>query len=268
VIILVAPLQNEAWDRVVAALAADPALLAAVLDGELPGALVANGADAFEPSLGELRWECGCRRGHDRCAHVRAVWREALEALRREPALVLTLRGRDALSLAADASSLAALAAQGRDPGVDAAAAYERAAGGLPPLPDVRIPPAASRPDSWLEPDVLSGQRLLDQAADAAGRALGILQGAGDGGLDLDRQSDLARMGAALASPWDVGHLAWRAGISPDAFRQLVLAWEAHGGRGPLAAVRARQRQVVIAVAPKAGPTLEQLSLFEVQVGG
>jgi hypothetical protein len=254
---------------VIAALAADPALMAAVLDGDVPEALVVvMGSHSFEPSPGELLWECGCRHRHGRCAHVSAVLREGREALRREPALVLKLRGRDALHLAADASGLAALAARDRDPGVDAAAAYERAAGGLPPLPDIQALPAASRPDSWLEPDILSGQRLLDQAADAAGRALGILQGAGDGGLDLDRTSDLARIGAALASPWDVGHLAWRAGMSPAAFRELVLTWRAHEGRDPAAATRTPQLQVVTAGTAETGPTLEQLSLFDVHVRG
>jgi uncharacterized Zn finger protein len=266
VIIHVTPLESGAWERVVTALVADPALVAAILDGELPTALVAAvGPRALEPSPGELRWECDCRRSHGRCAHVRAVWREVQDTLRREPALVLTLRGRDALSLAADASGLAALSTRDQDLGVDAAAAYERTAGSLPPLPDIQAPIVASRPDSWLEPDILP-QRLLDQAADAASRALDILRETGDGCLELDRKTDLARIGAALASPWDVSHLAWRAGMSPVELGRLIRAWEAGGtcDRAPMAPTR--QPHSVTAVTSAAGPALEQLSLFDSHV--
>jgi len=249
---------------VVTALVADPALVAAILDGELPTALVAAaGPRALEPSPGELQWECGCRRSHGRCAHVRAVWREVQDALRREPALVLTLRGRDAPSLAADASGLAALSTRDQDLGVDAAAAYERTAGGLPALPDLQAPAAASRPDSWLEPDILSRQRLLDQAADAASRALDILRGTGDGCLDLDRRTDLARIGAAFAGPWDVSHLAWRAGMSPVELGKLIRAWEARGTRDRAPVASPGRPHVVTAVTSETGPALEQLSLFD-----
>jgi uncharacterized Zn finger protein len=266
VIVHVAPLESGAWEGVVTALVVDPALVAAILDGELPAALVAAaGPRALEPSPGELWSECGCRRRQGRCAHVRAVWREVQDALRREPALLLTLRGRDALSLAADASGLAALSTRDQDLGVDATAAYERTAGGLPPLPDIPAPVAASRPDSWLEPDILS-QRLLDQAADAASRALDILRETGDGCLELDRKTDVARIGAAFASPWDVSHLAWRAGMSPVELGRLIRAWEA-GGRGDRAPVApTRQPHVVTAVTSETGPALEQLSLFDAHV--
>jgi hypothetical protein len=267
VIIHVAPLESGAWGRLVTALLADPALVAAILDGEVPTALVAAVEPrALEPSPWELRWECGCRRSHERCAHARAVWREVQDALRREPALVLTLRGRDAVSLAADASGLAALSTRDQDLGVDAAAAYEHTTGGLPSLPDIEAPVAASRPDSWLEPDILPGQRLLDQAADAASRAMDILRETGDGCLELDRRTDVARLGAALASPWDVSHLAWRAGISPVELGKLIRVWEASGTRGRASVVPTRQPHVVTGVSSESGLALEQLSLFEAQV--
>lgn len=263
VAIHVAPLESGAWEGMVSALAVDPALVAAILDGELPAALVAAAEPwTLDPSPGELRWACGCRRSPDRCAHVQVVWSEAQEALRKQPALVLELRGRDAASLAADASRLAALAVCDQDAGEDTAAAYGRSAAGVVPLPEIQVPAAASRPDSWLEPDVLPHQRLLDQAVDAAGRALDILRGTGDGCLDLDRTTDVARIGASFATPWDVSNLAWRAGLSPVELRRLIWAWEALGtGEGKAAAATPVPRSV--AATSEAGSVFEQLSLFD-----
>jgi uncharacterized Zn finger protein len=267
VIIRVAPPEPGVWERVVGALVADPALAAAILDGDLPAALVAAvGQPALDPPPEALRWECGCGHPDERCAHVRDVWSAVRDALGRQPALVLALRGRDAVSLAADASSLAALARRDQDLGVDAAAVYERTAGGLPPLPDIPTPDVASRPDSWLEPDILP-QRLLDQAADAASRALDILREAGDGCLDLDRRTDVARIGAAFASPWDVSHLAWRAGMSPVELGRLIQAWRAGatGDRSPEGP--APQPHAGTPATPETGPALEQMSLFDAPDG-
>jgi hypothetical protein len=226
----VARMNDAAWDEVIGALAADPAHVAAVLDGELPAKLTAAARPwPLEPPSRELRSECTCRRRAERCAHAGALWEAVQDELRRQPALVLTLRGRDPASLASDAYRLAALATRDQDAGLDAAAAYERTARGLARPPDVQVPAAAARPDSWLEPDVLAHQRLLDQAADAASRALDILLGTGDGCLDLDRETDVARIGSSLASPWDVSNLAWRAGMSPIDLGRLIRAWQARG---------------------------------------
>lgn len=268
VVVAVALLKSVAWDRVVAALPAQPALAAAILDGDLPSALAAPaGPRAFDPAFWKLRWQCSCRRGRGRCAHVGAVWREAQDALRHEPALALTLRGRDPVSLADDASRLAAFAASDLDLGVDAAAAYERTAGGLPPPPDVQAPAAASRPDSWLEPDLPSHRRLLDQAADAAGRALDILRGSGDGCLELDVRTDVARIGATFASPWEVGHLAWRAGMSPFELERLIRVWKAGVRQERASGAPSPPPRAASAAAPRSSPALEQLSLFDAHLG-
>jgi uncharacterized Zn finger protein len=249
----VAPLHDGAWDAVIGALAADPALVAAVLDGELPATLAAAVRPyTLEPSTRELRSECTCQRRAESCAHVRAVWAGVQDELQRQPALLLALRGRDPASLASDACRLAALAARDQGDGVDAAAAYERTARGLARPPEVQAPAAASRPDSWVEKDALPHQRLLDQAADAARRALDILRGTGDGCLELDRRTDVARIGSSLANPWDVSNLAWRAGMSPVELGRLIRTWQARGsGQGTGA-----ERSPV--------PTsLEQLELFD-----
>jgi uncharacterized Zn finger protein len=250
----VAALTDSVWDGVIGALAADPALVAAILDGEVPASLTAAALPStLEPSARELRSECTCRRPADSCAHVGALWGEVLEELRRQPALVLTLRGRHPASLASDARRLAALAARDEDAGVDAAAAYERTARSLSRPPDVQTPAAASRPDSWIEQDVLPHQRLLDQAADAASRALDILRGTGDGCLDLDRQTDVARIGSSLASPWDVSNLAWRAGMSPVELGRLIRAWQARGSADRTGVERSSP----------APTNVEQLELFD-----
>jgi hypothetical protein len=266
VFIRLAALEPEAWESAVTALAADAALMASVLDGQLPPTVTqAMGlqGQALEPAQGVLRWSCSCGTRHGRCAHLRAVWHEVEAELRRRPALVLTLRGRDAGRLAAEVSALATTAAWDPDPGVDAASAYERTARGLPPLPDTPGPPGAARPGFPRELPALVHQRLHDQAADAAARALDVLQGTGDGCLDLDRRSDLARLGAALPSDWDVDHLAWRAGMRPGALRELVLAWKA-GGRAASRVVAAAGSECSEPLPKRreAAPALEQLSFF------
>src|SRR5258708_27250945 len=68
----VAALPDGAWDGVIGALAADPALVAAMLDGEVPATLTATARPyTLEPSARELRSECTCRR-REGCAHVGA----------------------------------------------------------------------------------------------------------------------------------------------------------------------------------------------------
>src|SRR5262245_4879774 len=87
VTIHIAPLPDAAWDGVIGALATDPALVAAILDGELPAALTAAVRPCtLEPSTRELRSECTCRRRAESCAHADAVWRVVRDGLGRRPA--------------------------------------------------------------------------------------------------------------------------------------------------------------------------------------
>lgn len=268
VTIRVASLSKGAWDRIVAALAADPNVMAGVLEGELPEELVAAASPSpLEPLPSQVRAECGCSRWGARCAHVRAVWRAAQAEVRRVPSLALTLRGRDAFQLSGEAAALARLAklwARGRDMGVHPSAAYARA-GNRPPLPQIQIPTVTARPEYELEPGFLPHHQLEEQAADAAARALQILQGTGDGGLTLDRESDLARIGAMLASPWDVDSLAWRSGLRPFRLRKLVSNWRAAHEIGlpippPADSNPSRRREPVTAIVAVQKPT--QLTLW------
>jgi uncharacterized Zn finger protein len=260
VTIHVAPLNDGAWDAVIGALAADPAHVAAILHGELPATLTAAARPCpLEPSSRELRSECTCRRRAQSCAHAGALWGAVQDELRRQPALVLALRGRDPASLASDACRLAALAARDQSDGVDAAAAYEPTVRGLPGPPEVQAPAAATRPHSWVDRDVLPHQRLLDQAADAAIRALDILRGTGDGCLELDRKTDVARIGSSLASPWDVSNLAWRAEMSPVELGRLIRAWQARGSREGTVV----ERSPAPTIEPLTPVMSEQLVLFD-----
>ncbi len=258
VVIHVAPLAAGDWEAIVSVLAADPSLFAAVLDGELPPALAeAAGYQTLEPSPGEMEWRCGCQGWYGRCRHVNAVWREVREEVRRRPALALTLRGADATRLRWEAAQLAALTAREHDAGVDAASAFERSAQ-VPPPGQSPPPLHPGRPESWLSPDPLIHQGLHEVAAEAASRALAILRGTGDGCLALDRQSDLSRIAAGLASPRDVDQLAWRVRMRPAALWKLVRDWRA-GGPEPTAPVAGR---LPAAPATQPLPALQQLSLF------
>ena len=222
----------EVTSTLAAELAGDPAALAALLDGDLPERVreVLRRRGWSAPSAGDLAWRCDCGGTDGTCAHATATWATVEAALRREPALALTVRGCDVGSLAREASGLAAARSVERDPGVDAARAYERAARGVPRIPDVAIPAQPGRAGFSLDGAALPHQRLHDQAADAAARALDILLGTGDGCLGLDRLPDLARLGAGLQNDWDVDHLAWRAGLSPAELRARVLAWRSSEG--------------------------------------
>lgn len=223
---------REVWSGLAADLAGDPVSLATLLDGDLPEPVrVMLRSRGLSPGLSasELRWRCGCGSTDGTCTHARVTWDAVESALSREPALMLTVRGCDLASLAAEAAGLAAVRQAEPDPGVDAALAYERSVLGLPRIPDFPIPARPERSRFSIDAAALPRQRLHDQAADAAARALDILQGAGDGCLGLDRDSDLARLGARLSNDWDVDHLAWRAGLPTAELRERVLAWRAGG---------------------------------------
>lgn len=223
----VAGFAPESWQRIVAALAADPALTAAMLDGELPASLMDALGDAEAlPPVTELRGRCGCGAWPELCDHGLAVWRAVESEVGRRPALALRLRGRDPEQLAAQATALAEVAVDDHDPGVDAGAAYMRSAAQVPVIPV----PAAAEVGRWQPPSIPGGRMLLDAAADAAARALALLRGDGDGRLDLDVRGDLARIGAGVRVDWDLDHLAWRAGMRPADLRALVSAWKVHHG--------------------------------------
>ncbi len=119
----------ETWDEtsrgeVAAALAQDPAALAAVLAGTMPegfeGLCARAGLDLFPASGSDARFACTCPDIGDPCKHAAAVVYLLAEWLDDHPFGVLTLRGVDRDVLLADVSARrrdAELAARSGDEG-------------------------------------------------------------------------------------------------------------------------------------------------------
>jgi hypothetical protein len=219
----VAPLAPEAWEPVLSLLAGRPALLGALLDGELPDAVVdAAGGDAsLVPGRREVTVSCSCpARG--RCAHARAAAWALAESVDLAPAALLTLRGRPPEHLAAAVRRRAAGRDAGDDEGVEAAFAGDA---GRPPLPPALPPPDRA---AVLAPSELpEGLGLL--AADAAARARALRSGAGDGDLRLSQEADLARRGARLERDPSLVLMAQLAGVPLAELAEMAAAWQRGG---------------------------------------
>ncbi|MFJ6717119.1 SWIM zinc finger family protein [Streptomyces sp. NPDC091259] len=197
----VAAFADAEWGDVLEAVAADPAALAGLLEGEVPTSL----ADTVLPGAGELVPRCSCPDvGRPPCKHAAALCYRAARLLDEDPFVLLLLRGRGERELLAElARRNAAHAARERPdaepafPGVPAREALART--GLPPLPapwrvpdSVGLPPAY--PSDASGPDPLA----LDQlASDAAARALALLRTGDDPLAGLTLWQDAVRLASA-----------------------------------------------------------------------
>jgi uncharacterized Zn finger protein len=97
VTIRVRPLTVKEWDRVLDAIAGRAAHAAALLDGDLPAAVLADTQQAgveLLPTAGELRPRCTCPDSADPCKHAAAVCYLMADELDRDPFALLHLRGR------------------------------------------------------------------------------------------------------------------------------------------------------------------------------
>jgi len=179
VVVRVAELTNDEWERFREQVLAEPGHLAALLDGEVPRSLVraADGADvALLPEIGDLESACGCPDWGDPCQHAAALCYQTAWLLDADPFLLLLLRGRgepELLDTFGQRKEEPAVTASGRASPVPAAATYARP---VPPLPEP--PPAASRavivgPTPGL-PDVDLGLLIVDAAARARTLARGV----------------------------------------------------------------------------------------------
>lgn len=129
--------EDSEWREVLEGVAADPAALAGLLEGEVPQSL----ADTVLPGAGELVPRCSCPDvGRPPCKHAAALCYRAARLLDEDPFVLLLLRGRGERELLAElARRNAAHAARERPdaapafPGVPARGALART--GLPPLP-------------------------------------------------------------------------------------------------------------------------------------
>lgn len=240
--------RDDEWDTVLDAIAAKAAHAAALLDGELDPAVVADAA-AVEvdllPRPRDLRTVCTCADEVDPCEHAAAVCHLIADALDADPFVLLLLRGRrrdevldevrrrrSGGGASANRSSAVAPVAAG----IPAADAWSRSLGPLPHVPLVSNSP--SRPAAWpSDPPAhapFDGPGLRALVADAARRAWALCAGSTETGLELDERADLARR-AADASPGVKERLATRTGMAPVDLDVLAAAWRFGGA----AAVRA-----------------------------
>ncbi len=265
----VRPFSEEQWDRLLDVIVSRSAHAAALLTGELPPELDEAAREVgieLLPDAGDLGPECSCPDWAEPCKHAAALCYVVADLIDSDPFVLLLLRGRNRElvlgELRVRRSSALDLMAGARErptPGTPAATAYRRKPDPVPPAPPV--PELPGRPVRLVtEPPVDSGvvaADLLGLAADAGARAVAMLQGTGESGLDLTADEDLARRAAAVvasrhqvddltagedlarraaASHREMDELAETAGVDPLELRARALAWT-HGGRAALAAL-------------------------------
>ena len=257
-------LEAEEWDRVLDAIAAQIGHAAALLDGELLPEVaddVRSAGTDLLPGPGDLQPRCSCPDWADPCKHAAAVCYLVAGALDADPFSLLLLRGRrrdevlaalrarrrsvEAVTVPPDRSSPAT------DPGVDAREAYRRSLASLPapPLPPQRPGQPAVLPVDPPPGAGLRAEDLVALAADAAARAFQLATGAGDGGLSLDLEADLARRAAGLLGTGrGLAALAASAGMASRELLRWAVAWQ-HAGHGGLDALRTTWQPVAAEVA-------------------
>lgn len=238
------------WDRLLDAVAGQVGHAAALLEGELPPAVLDDVAVAgleLLPGPGDLQPRCSCPDWADPCKHAAAVCYLVADSLDADPFALLLLRGR-----ARDEVLTGMRTRRGgtgttrtpkepdRDSGIPAREAYAAAGRPLPsPLPVVPVPPPRPGRPVPLIADApagspIDGATLTALATDAAIRAHELALGGGDGGLGLDRAADLARRASSLIGSLDFDPLARRVGLPGRELLRRALAWR-YGGPSGLA---------------------------------
>lgn len=233
------------WDTLLGVIGTQLGHAAALLDGELPGALAEQareaGADLL-PGPGDLKPRCSCPDSANPCKHVAAVYYLVADEVDKDPFVLFLLRGRprdDVLTeLRARRAPTREEAPKLRvDVGLTPRAAYSRR---LAPIPALPAPPrVAGRPAVLdLDPPPSTGwttASLAVLAADAASLARDLLT-IGPAATDLTFEEDLARR-AASRSRLEITALALEASVSPRDLTRWAEAWR-EGGRLGLAALR------------------------------
>lgn len=162
-------LDDGQWGRLLDQVAAEAGHLAALVDGELPRALVESATAAgvhLLPGIGDLESECTCPDIGDPCQHAAALCYQTAWLLDDDPFVLTLLRGRDRAALVGD------LAPRVAPP--DGEPAVEAFAGPVGPLPAPGAVPARTLitpvpPPPGLPVDLLPG---LVTAAAARAREL------------------------------------------------------------------------------------------------
>jgi uncharacterized Zn finger protein len=162
-------LDDAEWGRLLDQVAAEAGHLAALVEGELPRALVDSAAAAdvhLLPTIGDLESDCGCPDIGDPCQHAAALCYQTAWLLDDDPFVLTVLRGRDRAALVGDLTPRAAATE-----GEPAADVFARPVPQLPlpgPVP-ARTVPTPVPPPPGLPVDLLPA---LVTAAAARARAL------------------------------------------------------------------------------------------------
>ncbi|MGW0751805.1 SWIM zinc finger family protein [Streptomyces sp. NPDC002587] len=235
------------WRELLETVAADPAVLAALLEREVPQSL----AEAILPGAGELVARCSCPDvARPPCKHAAALCYRAARLLDEDPFVLLLLRGRGERELLDELTRRnAAHAAREQPgatpdfPGVSARAALARASLQLLPAP-LPAPAAAGLPPAWPADPAAPDPLALDQlASDAAARALAVLTTAEDPIAGLSVWQDAVRLASAHPTAGLTGaartlyrDLARATGRTTTDLARAAAAWR-QGGLPGLAAL-------------------------------
>lgn len=126
------PLPDQAWERVITAMAAQALFAAKLLAGEMPPnieeAFAAARANLFPTQRGDLVTDCSCPDYANPCKHVSAVYYLLSEQFDADPFLLFQLRGRSRDQVTAALRARRAAAGPGEVDGRGAEAGVERAA--------------------------------------------------------------------------------------------------------------------------------------------
>jgi uncharacterized Zn finger protein len=235
------------WDTLLGVVGTQLGHAAALLDGELPGALTEQAREAgvdLLPGPGDLRPRCSCPDSANPCKHVAAVYYLVADEVDRDPFTLFLLRGRPRADVLAELRSRRA-PARGEKPklpkrvdeGLTPRAAYARRPGAIPALPP---PPRVAGPPATLDLDPppstgWTAAALSGLAADAASLARDLLT-AGAKAAELTFEEDLARR-ASGRSGSEFMALATAAGVPVRDLVHWAEAWR-EAGRDGLAVVR------------------------------
>ena len=255
VVIGVRTFDDATWDRLATVVAQRAAHSAALLDGDLDPAIVAE-AEAVDvhlmPGPGDLQPRCSCPDWADPCKHAAAVCYLIADELDRDPFTLFLLRGRSRNDLLA-ATRLARMgqspsgsvdpdgtdSATLVDPGVPARGAWLNDPSdppGRPPLPAVPGVPSAWPDDPPADAPV-DAAGLNRLAVDAARRAWDQLATGEPSALGLDRHADRARWAAALLEAGEsIRELARADDETPTQLAHRAAAWNQAGVDGLAAA--------------------------------
>ncbi|MFF3766700.1 SWIM zinc finger family protein [Streptomyces sp. NPDC001922] len=243
-------LTDAEWNDFLDAVSAEPAHIAALLDKDMPQALVAAADRAgvqLLPGPGDMDPSCSCPDVGRPCKHAAALCYETARLLDTDPFVLLLLRGREESELL-DALTRrnAARAAREKAAGTPAATAAVVAREALsgtarPPLPaPLAAPTAAAYPPAFPEPaGAPSAEALEFLALDAAARAQAYLADGADPFAVRSAWQDAVRLAAThphlsgrQSFSARFAQLAASTGRTAQELSRAVAAWRQGGAEG------------------------------------